>query len=67
MPADVPVEARDFYIGLLQEAAETEEFRAYAESNDLIVSPIWGDDLTALLKAEEESYRALLTQLGLIQ
>ena len=66
MPGGVDQEVRDYYVEKLLEVAESEQFRRYVDQNDLIVQVVAGDDLAALLAEEEELYRELDKQLGLL-
>lgn len=67
MPPAVPTEARDYYIEKLKQVNENPEFKQFVAKNNLVPTFIAGDDLAKMLKSEEEAYRKLDTDLGLIK
>lgn len=54
-PADIPDEARDFWIEQLREAFETEAFQDYLASDMLLSTQLYGDDFAAYLDEYDET------------
>lgn len=55
-------EARDYWIGVAQEYAETDSYLQYVEDNKLQADPVFGDDFTEVLRENDEILRRLLDE-----
>jgi tripartite-type tricarboxylate transporter receptor subunit TctC len=63
-PPDMPAEAQAFYIEMLTQLSQTQEWQDYAAKSALLADLMTGDELQDYLLAEREKHRALLTAMG---
>ena len=66
-PADIPDEARQFYIDLFGRLSETEQWQSYAAEQALLTDFIAGEELQAFFLNERERHEELLKKLGEIE
>ncbi len=64
---DVPTEAVDYYISVMEKVRESDSFKEYMAANQMTELWITGDDLNARLGQEHEAYFKLDTEMGLIK
>lgn len=66
-PADIPEEARAYYIDLFTRLSETEAWQEYAAEQSLQTDFITGDDLQTFLLESRDQHEELLRDLGELQ
>ncbi|MEO1090883.1 MAG: tripartite tricarboxylate transporter substrate binding protein [Pseudomonadota bacterium] len=63
-PADMPPEARDYYIALFTALNDSDEWQTYAQEKALLTDFLTGDELMTYFLEEREKHRELLGSLG---
>lgn len=59
-PGGITDEERDYWIGVAQDFAESEEYTTYIEENMLQPNAAFGDDFTAVLSENHEKFSAIV-------
>lgn len=63
-PADIPEEARQYYIDLFERLAESEEWQTYASTEALDTSLLTGEELQSYFLEERDKHAELLRSMG---
>jgi tripartite-type tricarboxylate transporter receptor subunit TctC len=63
-PADIPADARAFYIDLLTQLAETQEWQDYAAKQSLFTDLVTGDELGAYILRQRDVHERILRNMG---
>jgi putative tricarboxylic transport membrane protein len=66
-PPEIPAEAAQYYIGLLDRMRTTPQWKDYVKKNALVEQWLPGAQLTKQLEQEEKTYRQLDEQMGLLK
>ncbi len=66
LPAGVTADQRAFYVGVLDKVRQTDEWKAYAETNALQQVFISGAEAAAYMKADEAMYAKLMREAGFL-
>lgn len=66
-PPGIPAAATQYYVGLLDRTRATPQWKDYVKKNGMIEHWLTGDELVTYLDQEEQSYRKLDEQMGLLK
>ncbi len=67
MPADIPVEVRDWWVETLKQVVDTPEWNEYLTTKGLSGNTIWGDEFGHYLERTDADFRGVLTEIGVIK
>ena len=67
MPAEIPLQVRDWWVATLKQVVATDEWQHYLDSKSLSAAELWGDEFGRYLDRTDSEYRRILKSFGVLE